>query len=130
MVTMAGTPRAAETVFQIGEHRYLVVEDVGEIVRQLPTGVRRSWEAEPIPLQGAEDEREFELPLRDFSGGSGFSFADAVGVYETAHGWACDAPGVVRTLARLTTGGRHFHETDSANDQRRLETLRACKTAF
>jgi len=93
-----GTPREEVLVAEINGQRYLVAtpEQAGN--------ASRTWAVQSIPAQGADPEKEFEIPLSDFSNGGGFSFASRPGVYERSTGWDASTPNKLTTWPELATG--------------------------
>lgn len=79
---MQGGQRAAAQTLVVNHQRYQLLSSLDEVVRGLPSGLRRSWTWEPIELQNVDVSREAEIAIRSFERGYGFTFANEDGVYE------------------------------------------------
>ncbi len=81
-MTMQGSQRASEQTLILDGNRYSLIASIDEVVRGLPSGLRRSWSWEPIELQNISVDREFEIALNDFSRGYGLTFSGEDGFYQ------------------------------------------------
>lgn len=99
----------AEQTLKLGGKRYLLLESVDDVVRGLPSSIRRSWTWEPTELQNVAVDREFEIALQSFERGYGVTFAGEDGFYQgpglntgarTRTAWDA-GPNGIRTWARV-----------------------------
>lgn len=100
MADPSGTPRLSLQKAQIGGLDWFVLEQDGA---QQAGG--RAWVSEGDPYQGPTDR--FEIALKDFSQGAGFTYEGPDGTYDRAAGWELSAPGKP-TMWPLRASGAPF----------------------
>lgn len=98
-------PRESEFVVKIDGETYLLASPS----QQQELGAR-AWVEEFMPAQTTADV-DFEIPIVDFSAGSGFTFEGPPGTYDSAHGFDASSPGRPTTWPRIAMG-ESFVTTD------------------
>lgn len=93
---MDGTPFLHHRGAVINGEPYNVLSDDGA---KQAAGAR-SWHRETVDAQAIGQPQQFEVPLRDFANGSGFTFEGVPGTYDWADDWDASTPEVLTTWGR------------------------------